>query len=443
MTELNMTYCRLHPDAFFQLTPELQEHYICELCGPMKEYVFTFNRDGQIDIIREYASLVLERIDAALIIFKWKTAGRLMEFFGISYTGHGVVNLQECISHIHFKAFIKVFPFGCFDLNRKPTLRLYNYAQEWVYGRPVDHIVLLSFMPDYIDDALFEKIMNAMHITEYFTDDVANILSLIVRATSVYPQLHGRRNLILKELGQKRLMDSNTMYDLYRFAFLMPNLTGLTVGGNEKLRFDRPWGFVIPNPIWNRQSHALLTSEQFNCEALVILQMQKFRFCQFPLHRDLLNLVLTKLFEGHLEDLEKRICYRNELYYTLTNGSDDDRLRFGLKQEIIIANWVEDDQNNNFDRLLDAVHSSMGIQIAYWEHRTKYYAALIRQAIYQKATIGSSLCELTRSYDIGNVIMKYCKEHGIDLYNVIMEKLIFIFEGKEVVGHKFKLRDVN
>lgn len=438
-----MEHYRHCPPDFFKLSEVEQESYLNECCGPEDGYVFKFNRDGSIPDFDDSEKIVLDSIRDHSQNGKWKIVGILMEFFGIKSVGPSGVNILPMKDPLNFHEFIKVFPIGCFPPEGVPIYGFSNHIQEWMYGQPKSYLATFSiFNSAFVTQEIFDEIIGAIRRTVYFTKDIHGILTqLSLNEGSLDGLASGsmrdivveylrRRDIWLFEISQKHFKPCNSPKDLYPYAFLMGNPKSLDETADSELRPS--YGYAIPKPMWNRQSHRSVTNPQFQREALVVLQMHKFRRDEFPLHKDLIDTVLWHLFEMHLEDMEQRVLDRNELCMTLRNGSADDRLKFGLKYGICIADWLEPD-NQGFDYVLDAVHLSIGIPLDI--SRISCYEMHLYHVLHARSVIDFK--SVYKVLECGKAILIYAKEHDIDLYDILSHEMYhyrFVFDGQRVVS---------
>jgi hypothetical protein len=61
---------------------------------------------------------------------------------------------------------------------------------------------------------------------------------------------------------------------------------------------------MIPKPRWSRSAHRQVGFPQFTQEIQTIILMHKFRRDEFPFHKDLIDTLIQKVFEAHLEFFE-------------------------------------------------------------------------------------------------------------------------------------------
>ncbi len=165
--------------------------------------------------------------------------------------------------------------------------------------------------------------------------------------------------------------------------------------------------------------------------------MRKFRCANFPLHKDLIDLLLGKLFESHLDDAEKLVAEIKETYEKVSSWRVGQKSRFRLKHgvpstyttgEFVIA-----------DRIADAVHLSFGIPIE--EDRRKIYhenlCLDLCSATFPKEHKKNGFC----ASDRGKWIIDYCKMHDIDLFDIMKRRIILKVDGDEMSHYPGNIRD--
>jgi hypothetical protein len=161
---------------------------------------------------------------------------------------------------------------------------------------------LLPYVIYHFTDAEFEIACSVIRATRYSTREFTKILgkfqtSRISPIDGITTDIIDARSIKIGNIvGQKRLLESPNDSSLYVFASLWSR-----------------GGFVlpIPRPRWFRQQHRELTCGRLNREFKTVLLMQKFRYPEFPLHKDLIDTILGFLFDSYYEDLRQRIQQRN------------------------------------------------------------------------------------------------------------------------------------
>ncbi len=227
-----------------------------------------------------------------LALGDWITGALVMNFFRVETHNVGRISVPET-----FQSFRKIFTFGCFGPN--DDLKETN-CQEWVYGHVGRR--LLPYVIRHFTDAEFEIACSAIRSTRYSTREFTKILgkfqtSKISPIDGITPDIIDARSIKIGNImAQKRLLESPNDSSLYVFASLWSR-----------------GGFVlpIPRPRWSRQQHRELTCGRFNRELRMVLLMQKFRYLEFSLHKDLIDTILGFLFDSYYEDLRQRIRQRN------------------------------------------------------------------------------------------------------------------------------------
>lgn len=434
-------YFRTRPEEFFDLSSEEQELRLTEICGPIEGYLYTYRRNECSDMTAydSASENVYDEMDNNAFRHLWKNVGRLMEFFRVEFDQNRLDCFKHELPNEIFDEFMTVFPFGCISHveEYQYEFSIGNCVTEWILGRPSEHLIRVLMNPYRIKNEMFEQIITVMEKTVYFTDEIIEIrrsiwAHLLTLIDDHKPEIERRRNVIISVMTQKKFEDSNKNTDVYRFIYL-------TVSENSILRPD----LKIPKPRWSRESHGDLTISTFTEESLIVLAMQKFRYSNFTLHKDLVDVVLKHLFELHLRDIENTLDKRDALYAKLNCGmNNQERLKYGLAVGICLDGGFTIAPSSN--RELDIVHLHMGLMIDK-DDGLRYWTEL-RQMIYDQSRIkflGEYVSDVDpyTALDFGRKIIVYCREMNIDLCNVIKGHFTFIFVQREVVNHELLVFD--
>jgi hypothetical protein len=207
----------------------------------------------------------------------------LMQFFSIKSFSLGRIPINE-----HFKEFRRVFPFGCFSRDLDSVVYPFpedrdSSAQEWAFG-VIGYNCINECIAEAFTDDEFEFICSKLQEEKYTTTSVQKMLRAIVYCFNL-----PRTARMLEILSQKYLVVESPKPPLTPYAYLLK--------GYETSR-------MIPNPRWSRSAHHQVGFPQFTQEVRTIILMQKFRRDEFPLHKDLIDMLILKVFESHLEFFE-------------------------------------------------------------------------------------------------------------------------------------------
>lgn len=416
---------RRKPFDFFALNGDTQFEILERLYGPSESFIFdpsswslsscTHTDDDRA--LKRYTTEEFLRITGALAphlsIGAWTYAGMFMTFFGMDT--HHFTRISD--PH-HFRSFRKVFPLGCFGLSE--CSRDSN-SEEWVYGHPGPNIIKQAIEMEYFEYEEFGFVCDAFRKTTYSTDEAYRIIKFIMIDIDIYreiPFIPGRIRRIFEIMSQKRFSEVCGPTMIYPFAQLID------------ARFE--FGLIDPKfecdrPRWTRRSHKELTCDRLNTEFKTVLLMQKFRYVQFPLHRDLIDTVLKHLFNSYYEDLRDRIRNRNSRVREVQSLPHQEALEFVLDYGIVEVTP---------ENIIDAVNRSMGIPLRKEvgdNHAVKLEMAILAHTddnISSHAGVSEAEYDTFRDSILSEELLEYCEAHILGGFkDVILGKIQLVVSG--------------
>lgn len=400
------------PLRFFGQHIDTQEHLLDKLYGPWEKFIFRPQdcSDSPFRILytgpedesdswtdEQYGRSIIRE---ALFLYydhqEWGRVAQIMTFFKVSeidvedliFQDYPDERVSGCIE------FLRVFGFGCF--RRDPTTNWQTAVEEWCHGTIGNNLFDLIFsketrFPEDLSQVFLKHV-------EKESFDTTTMRCLFY---DLDPKQTGMNNSytqrLIAILAQKRFKFAQRPEDLMPYAYLM----------TAKLS--------IPKPIWNRQTHLRITSKEFQSEAKTILLMRKFRFDNFPLHKDLIDFLLERLFWRHLLDLENRIQERDRRYAEAVKLTDGEQVNFCMDRGIVDESALKCGRLHL--NLFEAIHMEMGVPIPLQQigHRLyfchKAICAKVCPAVYEMPGFAIEI--------YGDTLLTYCQDHHIRLSDVL------------------------
>jgi hypothetical protein len=386
--------CRLDPALFYANESPQRSLMLDRFYEQSADFVLKRRDCTGTPFFGIHGPLIYSDIDGYLALGLWYRAAQVMDFFKVPH-----FRMTQFMNSDKLIAMMAVFEFGCFDPQFCRGARIENAMGEWCHGRIGQFLIRIVTMPLLnTPDWLFESILAKLATQNYTTYDASDIINEL----KPDPVNYDRRAKIVAILAQKRFALSEDESRTTPYLYLMRA------------------NFPIPKPLWTRTRHLQLANSNFREETRTILLMRKWRFDNFPLHKDLVDTLLLKLFELHLDDAEKLLAEIKETYEKVSTWRVGQKSRFCLKQgvpstyttgEFVIA-----------DRIADAVHLSFGIPID--ASRYKIYQENLRLDLCRAAFLKEPHNGQFYVSDRGKWIVDYCKMHDIDLFDIMKRRII-------------------
>lgn len=407
--------CRGDPEKYFRLDGVDQISILDAICGPAENYVFRGNfGKSTMNFDRHQFDRLRSRFDLIRDASNWNYLARLMEFFGV---------MSYQIDHIHDKEtllwFMQTFAFGCFRKTDEPPREesRETAALEWCYGEIGVHLIAYSVTDGLLPEVL-EMVIARMREVSCMAEYIKDILERITPSQYQNRANEEVRTSIITILSQKYLLNGGTLMTLAPYAYLVPRV--------DHCFYKKKSDYGIPKPRWSKAAHRMVAPPGFTQEVQTVIAMQKFRYAEFPLHKDLVELLIQKIFLCHLEGFEARLDYRDKLFDDLYAAQFTDRvLKFCLDLGVCPnTKSTSDSFQVGFPiQILHAVHLSMGITLNWWSVRdvTADLQKCVVKAVHPNPPYTFSSAD---QIIYGNQIIAFCKEHHIGYYDLVKGNII-------------------
>lgn len=419
---------------FFHFGNEIQEEILARVIGPVQDCVYRWEDwpDSKYADLRDYIHFgndIEHKICNALRAGNCRLAAQLSMFFKVKAQSFFIArHLPPDV----IPKFQEAFPWGCFsgtkfqlNVNAKRT-----YMDEWVWGYPgaiTAHLVINSNLASE-DVETIRRAFENWHT--YTISDAITILENCESPKDKNTNVYVLAQKLMTIMSQKKLIASKEC----RYPELIyPSMI------QYHYSRTRSYPFVIPPPRWSRRAHRFLTDKEFHQAARTVILMQKFRNEQFPLHKDLIYMVLSYVFGGHVSDLEMAVIKKLVKVLGLEHLTYKEQSYFCLRQGICSS-----DGNSARDILSDAIDLGEGIPID--KTRLKAYETALESQIMRwsgcsdlQSRLNSRLAIFEeRKYlqDFGKFVAPYCKEKKIDLADVHTAKYVFTQDDEDAIFNR-------
>jgi hypothetical protein len=421
-------------NQFFRLGNEIQEEILTRVVGPVQDCVYRWEDwpDSKYADLRDdvhFGSDLGHKIGAALKAGNCKHAAQLCMFFKVKALSFMIARYAPPDVIPKFQ---EAFPWGCFsgtklqlNVNAKRT-----YMDEWVWGYPgaiMSHVVINSNLGSEDLEIVIQAFEN------YHTYTISDAMMILENC-----ECHKDRNPNVYVLAQKLVAIMSQKKLIYSEECRYGELIYPSMIQYHYSR-TRSYPFVIPPPRWSRQAHRFLADKEFHQAARTIILMQKFRNEQFPLHKDLIDILLSYVFGGHVSDLEMAVI--NKLVKVLAV----EHLTYAEQSYFCLAEGMcSYEGDSRRDILSDAIDLKEGIPID--KKRLKAYKTALESRI-----MGWSGCLNLQSrlktrlerfedgkylQDFGLFVARYCKAQKIDLVDVHTGKYVFTQDDEDAIFNR-------
>ncbi len=267
-----------------------------------------------------------------------------------------------------------------------------------------------------MNQSLYEVVLVGIQKIYYTSGRVFDILQMLI-AHWRFVKYQSRIQEIVNTLSQKRLQTTLCNLD----SIVYPYLANFHYSRAEDLYDRKPerviefvpdYPFIIPRPMWSRQSHKSLATPEFRKKTLLILLMQKFRHRQFALHKDLLDTILRHVFDMELAAMANFMKSRSDRMIEFLNLPPDEQDALCLRQGII-SEYYEDWRGDALD-----LHDGIAIPVKRLE---EYHKSLVADIVKWNSVsiqqFRSRIPDCTLEF-MGEHILNYCRKAQIDLYDL-------------------------
>ncbi len=416
------------PIRFFGQHIDIRENLLNRLYGSWEDFIFQpqncsdspfrilytrpeYQSDGWTDE-QHGRSIIRESIIPYCDRQEWGRVAQIMTFFKVAeidvedliFEDYEDERVSGCIE------FLRVFGFGCFP--KDSTIHWQTGVEEWCHGTIGYNLfdMVLSRRTRFPED-LFQIFLKHLEKESFDTTTMSSILHNINLDLKIVELSYVQRAIAILE--QKRLEFSQRPADLMPYLYLM----------SSKL--------TIPKPIWNRQTHLRIANKAFQTEAKTILLMRKWRPENFPLHKDLVDFLLERLFQRHLRDLETRIQERDRRYSEAVQLTDAEQINFCMDRGIVDESALKCGRLHL--NIFEAIHMEMGVpmpmqQIAHRLYfRRKAICAKVCPAVYEMPGFAIEI--------YGDTLLTYCQDHHIRLSDVLNGRIKLEMDDEGVITY--------
>jgi hypothetical protein len=359
MDKFDIPALRNDPQKFFSMSDEDQKNILNSLFGSANIiYKSEEWPESQFPIIDAAGERMLDnpdleasgkvlaaKIDRFFMTDMFATVAKLMMFFRIK------VFLFPENTYDHFVKFTKVFPRGCFvnTIPRLPARMKWHPMYQWCTNNSKVQLVQLG-LRFYMEDP--NILQFALESTKCESlDELLHIFSM----KSVLDGSQLSLKFVVEAFNQKRLQSGRNRYNKsVVFPCLLPyHFSSLY----RKLPKN------ISRPLWTRQNHKDLTVGTLRREILVILQMQKFRYAQFSLHKDVIDIVIRYIFEAHVIDMENECSAQKVIVQEIMAMPLHEKEVYCLRQEVVYNNSDVFSGAPGYYSIVDALEASNNAEL--------------------------------------------------------------------------------
>lgn len=392
LTPEDIEECRTNPVLYLNSSYSRRNAILDQFCGPVDAFVFKRQDCSDSPNVGKSKTHIENHISNYMHHGLWRRAAQIMWFFKVPYFKIGI--LVDCNQ---FPLFIQAFEFSCFPVDL--TVGSRNASEEWCHGlvgpRLVRRVTCTSIpVPDAVFELVLEK-LNCRNITTREAYDIVN-------AMEYHDTNPDRKQKVSTLLAQWRFKLSDDEFSARPYSFLMTK--------------DQD----VPKPVWLRSRHLQLATDSFKRETFTILLMRRWRPTEFPLHKDLVDILLAQIFDLHVADCVNLLAEFDRVYANVSGWRKGERERFYLKHGIHVQHTQHCRYNASLDRLGDAVYLKLGIPIG--SEKMNGYAEDLRRGLCRHAFPNETVDNTFRA----NAIIEYCKVHNIELFDVLKRRVILL-----------------
>jgi hypothetical protein len=418
---------RSNPGRFNALGLADSKFILESVVGPLEDVVFSmkswpdslFRIIGPQCTILDYQSrLISSMLENYATRRQFKMVAALMLFFRVE-DWFDLYLLNDKFNDQIFKA----FAFGSLFRNRQVSgvgsevivpyllgLAPWSFVLHWL-----NHGTLYDTRQDFsILDAIKETSYRAVEVVDGFRDLPKQPLDqrTFIVAKCILARLSQRRFLSFKD-GHP---GSCLQYACHLVHFI----------GTANL--------LMTKPHWSRHAHRKIATHRFHEVVKTVLAMRLFRHDVFPFHKDLLDMLIQKLFEFELERLDTECLAesRTNRYFKLSFGEEpaesdgenfntENRLELveiGLRFNILLE--LPQDPRFHYSEVRDVLILQHGGSISE-KQRAYYTETLIYNIVYFKGC-AVELDFYGETYEdrmeLGVDILKYCQLMNVKLFEL-------------------------
>jgi hypothetical protein len=360
---------------------------------------------GSHDSHIEARHTVRQLIDQALSYGDWSRAARFMIFFKVKVYEFG--NIEDIVSLMEF---MDIFPMGCFKRSYSGgPLDKMKESMAWCYGVPsldllARGIALVQFRQD-----IFHQICSIFSGLSMRPSMVISILEIRRTRRTAFQIPEEETTEIINALNSQILEPLPERNDniLFYPCLLQYHYTTL----------NNPVD-AIPRPIWSRKNHKMLGHPGFKKAARTIVLMQKFRYPQFTLHKDLIDMLLGHLFNAYIDGWQKELTAKKQVLEDLLVKLPDanSRSMFCWDQEVVYNNVSTESAHKSLIDALDAKNDISWRAVIRKEYRKKLCCV-----VNDWTSVKSAIARLPEHFktrqmeDLMGEVIDYCRANATPL----------------------------
>ncbi len=418
---------RNNPSRFEALGLADSKFILESVVGPLEDVVFSMKSwpnslfgiiGPQCNILDYQSRLIHSMLENYATRRQFKMVAALMIFFRVE-DWFDLCLLNDNYNHQIFKA----FAFGSLFRNRQVSgvgsevivpyllgLAPWTFVLHWL-NNPI------IYNPDQ-DGRILDAIEETCYKVEQVVDGFRSLSRqppsprTLMLAKCIFNRLNKRRLLSVKE-GKP---GSCLQYACHLVYF---------IGGTS---------LKISKPQWSRRAHRQIATRQFHEVVKTILAMRLFRHDVFPFHKDLLDMLIQKLFVFELDRLDIE-CLTESLtnrYFKLSFGeepseSDGEKFNIGTRLELVgiglkhhILLELPQNPRFNYSEVKDALRIECGGSISETQ-RAYYTETLIYNIVYfEGCAVEEDFYGETHEarMELGMDILKYCQSMDVSLFDL-------------------------
>jgi hypothetical protein len=414
-----------HPAEFFALDGDTQDALLNSVCrkkpvvyvrGDWHDFKFctvdsiSFGEDAAT---RALKSMIAVEISGELRNGNWSRAAKLMMFFRV--TSYSFGNFNDFKSFIEFA---KVFPMGCFgEWKYSNSLIEISGTRQWCHGVPHTHLFKMGLACLTLDTPLFSQICQIFARGPVTVKAAKDII--------LWREIEHHLKRIDRDLSTEII----TAFNCRRLEI---------VGRHEKLLFypclfkyhysalhTADLGY-IPRPTWSRQRHLALADKKFKQQTMTVLLMHKFRRMEFPLHKDLGDMVLEYLFVARIAELKHKLKVQRELVRGLMTMNTEERKVYCFNKGLL---YDETDESRKCASLLDAHDAGQDSRLAidlYAKCWNRFLEIVETWDSIQKILDGLvPLFPSIDRFELTRLIIVHCRKHDVSLGKLYRNAKVF------------------
>lgn len=421
------------PYSIVYLTPIDRIAVLELLFGPRDDFVYTseewldskyrcvtYNtieawKSNEEDTISAKHMLICSALTWHLFRGDWAIAGMLMMFLKIGYHRFNRFTHDTAENWLNFT---KVFPCGCFrkclaEVQATPNNIDDVAVMQWCFG--ITKRALLDITFKWADATILNGVLFGISHCEYTGLEIYEFYWQLATSWSD-AFMRGRILEINKAFRNKRLLPRGQQTDSIVYPCLVPFHHWLV----EYVEGELEIPFKVSRPIWSRHSHRYLTDSKFKQVALTVLLMQKFRYAQFSLHRDLIDMVLEYVFAGEIDAMEAAMIAKTGKMRHFMAKPKEYRDKFCLQQGIV--------SNVHSCGYGDAMDLAEGIPI-HQDRMNNYNKTMENRITWTTCLLKfcQSMAACMKAEDsefVGKWILQHCRDMKYDLSEIMAGKRV-------------------